>query len=95
MIEATFGEHASIAIQVARAESGARCGAVGDGNLKFVKDSVEYGASYGVFQIRYLKGRPAPSTLLDCQSNIKYAHGIFKAQGWKPWSVCRSKVKCY
>lgn len=95
MIVEVFGEDAPIAIQVARAESGARCNAVGDGHITFESGGKLFGASYGVFQIRHLKGRPNPSVLLDCRSNIEYARKIQLAQGWSPWSVCRKKVKCY
>lgn len=72
-----------LAIAIFKAESGLRCEAVGDGHLKVG----EYGASYGIAQIRYLKGRPKPEQLLDCEFNINYAYGMYKAQGWKPWSA--------
>lgn len=75
------------ALAVAKAESGMRCDAIGDGHIAFTKNEIEYGKSYGVFQIRYLVGRPDPSKLLDCAFNINHAHGMYLAQGWRPWSA--------
>lgn len=94
-IRQVFKADAEVALAVSFAESGRRCNAVGDGHITFESGGQLYGASYGVFQIRHLKGRPDPSVLLDCKSNIDYAYKIFKAQGFKPWSVCRKKVRCY
>jgi len=80
----------NIALAIAKAESGLRCDAVGDGHIAFTKDTIEYGKSYGVFQIRYLVGRPNPSQLLNCEFNINYAYGLYQAHGWHPWSVYKS-----
>ncbi len=80
----------AIAIAIAKAESGMRCEAVGDGHIAFTKNEIEYGKSYGVFQISYLEGRPKPSDLLNCEYNINYAYGLYKAHGWKPWSAWKS-----
>lgn len=93
-IKQVFGKDSEVALAVAFAESGQRCNAVGDGHITFESNGQLMGASYGVFQIRHLKGRPDPSVLLDCKSNIDYARKIQLAQGWSPWSVCRKKVKC-
>ncbi len=82
-----FGKDCQIASAVFFAESGLRCEAVGDGSLAYTQDGIEYGKSYGVAQIRHLPGRPDPSTLLDCESNIKHAYGMWKSQGWGPWSA--------
>ncbi len=82
-----FGDQCELASAVFFAESGLRCEAVGDGALAYFQDGVEYGKSYGVAQIRHLPGRPDPSTLLDCESNIKHAYGMYKAQGFRPWSA--------
>ena len=82
----------NIALAVAKAESGMRCDAVGDGHIAFVKNEIEYGKSYGVFQIRYLVGRPDPSKLLDCEFNINYAYGLYLARGWQPWSAYTSSA---
>ena len=94
-IRQVFGKDADTALAVSYAESGRRCNAVGDGHITFQSEGKLFGASYGVFQIRHLKGRPDPGVLLDCKANIDYARGIQLSQGWKPWSVCRTKVKCY
>ena len=79
----SYGWDCKTAVAVFKAESGLRCDAVGDGHLKFG----EYGASYGIAQIRYLKGRPTPNKLVDCKFNLDYAFGMYKTQGWKPWSA--------
>lgn len=94
-IKQVFGKDARVALAVSFAESGRRCNAVGDGGLQFSRDGVKYGASYGVFQIRHLKGRPSPEQLLDCKTNIDYAFKLFQSSGWYPWSVCKKKVRCY
>ena len=82
-----FTDDCVTAQAVFMAESGLRCGAVGDGSLSYYKDGIEYGKSYGVAQIRHLPGRPAPDVLLDCESNVRYAHRLYLAQGWRPWSA--------
>jgi hypothetical protein len=73
-------------------ESNGNHKAIGDGHLKFKKNGTEYGASYGLFQIRHLPGRPAPSHLLNAENNVKYAYQIYKAQSWKPWT-CKKALK--
>lgn len=75
---------------MAKAESGMRCDAIGDGHIAFIKNDVEYGKSYGLFQIRYLVGRPDPILLLNCEFNLNYAHGMWLTQGFKPWSAYNS-----
>lgn len=97
-----FGKDCQIASAVFIPESGLSCSAVGDNHLvctdelmgdgrtlkeHCIADGVEYGRSYGVAQIRYLPGRPTPEALLNCETNIKYAHGMWKAQSWYPWSA--------
>ena len=94
-IKQVFGKDAQVALAVAYAESGRRCNAVGDGHITFESGGQLYGASYGVFQIRHLKGRPSPEQLLDCKTNIDYAFKLFQSSGWYPWSVCKKKVRCY
>lgn len=86
-----FGNECQTASAVFFAESGLRCEAVGDTSLAYLQDGVEYGKSYGVAQIRHLPGRPDPATLLDCESNIRHAYGMWKAQGWYPWSAYTNK----
>lgn len=78
------------ALAVFKAESGLRCEAIGDGHLTYNSDGTEYGKSYGLAQIRHLPGRPAPEKLKDCRFNLDYAHGLYKAKGWQPWSAWKS-----
>lgn len=85
-IKQVFGEHAERAIAIAKCESGLRADARGDGHLTFVEGGTEYGASYGIFQIRHLRGRPKPEQLKDAKFNVEYAKKMFDAQGWGPWS---------
>lgn len=82
-----FGEDGEIALAVARCESGLRPGAIGDGHLTYTKDGVEYGKSYGLFQIRHLEGRPSPEQLLDADYNIEYAYNLYMRSGFGPWSA--------
>lgn len=79
LIKRYFGDDWKIAYAVARAESGLRCGAVGDTGLN--------PSSYGVFQIRGFSTRPPIEDLLDCEKNIAYAAQMQKWQGWSPWSA--------
>ena len=90
-IRVVFGEYADVAIAIARAESGLRADAIGDGHISYLQDGVEYGMSYGIFQIRHLPGRPTPAELLDPDFNIKYAHRLFLRSGFYPWSAYTSK----
>lgn len=92
LIDANFPASArSRAYAIANCESGFNDQAIGDGHLQFMQNGIQYGASYGVFQIRYLKGRPAPSQLLDPEFNVRYAAGLYAAQGFQPWT-CSRKV---
>jgi hypothetical protein len=101
-----FGGFCYVATAVFIPESGLSCSAVGDNHLvctgelmgdgrtlkeHCIADGVEYGRSYGVAQIRYLPGRPTPDELLDCNINLKYAHGMWRAQGFSPWSAFTNK----
>ena len=70
----TFGDDCKIALAVMKAESQGDCSRVGDKHIMFEKNGVNYGASYGCFQIRHLEGRPDPEKLLDAKFNINYAH---------------------
>lgn len=81
---------AKIAIAVAKAESHLNPESIGDKHLKFFKDGKEYGASYGIFQIRHLEGRPDPSKLLDSEFNVKYAYELYCKSGFSPWSTYKS-----
>lgn len=86
-IKKLFGKDAPVAIAVARCESGLREGAVGDGHIAYWQGGVEYGKSYGIFQIRHLPGRPDPTNLLQADFNIQYAYNLFKRSGFYPWSA--------
>ena len=88
LVEKYFGEETDNALRIMECESQGSENAIGDGHLKFKQGTIEYGASYGLFQIRHLKGRPSPSFLLDPENNVKYAYQIYQAQSWKPWT-CR------
>jgi len=78
------------ALAVMKCESGGRADARGDGHLTYTLNGVEYGASYGLMQIRSLPGRPSPSKLVDPQFNLDYAYGMWKSQGWRPWTCARN-----
>ncbi len=67
-------------------ESGGRADAVGD-NYPIRGQTIP---SYGLMQIRALPGRPSPEQLKDPDFNMKYAAGMWKAQGWRPWTVARN-----
>jgi hypothetical protein len=85
-IKDKFGDD-KIALAVARAESQLKPDNIGDQHLQYKKDGITYGASYGVFQIRYLPGRPTPDKLLDPDFNIEYAYQMYQKGGWSPWSA--------
>lgn len=87
LIKKHFGPDWKLAYAIARAESGLRCGAVGDHAIAYWADNIEYGKSYGVFQIRHLQGRPEPKKLQDCEYNIMYAKQLFDRSGFYPWSA--------
>jgi len=82
-----FTDNCDVAIAVARCESGLRDHAVGDHAIAYIQDGVEYGKSYGVFQIRSLPGRPEPEKLLDPSFNVQYAYNLYKRSGFTPWSA--------
>ena len=69
------------ALQIMHCESGGNPNAVGDRSTAY--------ASYGLFQIRALPGRPQGQTLLTPEFNVRYAADMFKAQGWQPWTCSR------
>lgn len=85
-----FGSDCPMAIAICKAECGCRENAVGDGSLTFMQDGIEYGKSYGIFQIRHLPGRPSPEQLLNADFNIEYAYNLYKRSGFNPWSVFTS-----
>lgn len=76
-----FGDKAPIALAISKAESGLRCGAVGDG-----------GDSIGLFQINKAHFRVwSRDSLFDCETNVKAAAHIYQTSGWWPWSVFKNK----
>jgi len=82
-----FGNNSDLALAVADCESHLRANAVGDGHLTFNANGVEYGKSYGVFQIRHLQGRPNPDYLLNAKNNIDYAYEMYERQGgFQAWT---------
>jgi len=80
-----------VALQVMRYESGCNPNAVGD---QRVIGGI-YAPSCGLMQIRTLQGRPDCETLKDPATNLEWAYKLYQGSGWKPWSVCRTKVSCY
>ena len=91
-IKEVFGEDARDALIIADCESNFVEKAKGDAQTRLWKKTGVYGMSYGVFQIRYLEGRPSPDWLLDARNNITYAKQMFDEQGWGPWS-CKSDLR--
>lgn len=89
LIRDNFGEQTANADKVMKCESGGRPDAVGDKGLQYWQDGILYGASYGLFQIRYLPDRPTPDKLLDPEFNVKYAADMQREHGWQPWSCKR------
>lgn len=75
-----------IALAVCREESRGYTGAVGDSHIPPV--------SCGLMQIRTLAGRPSCEELKDPETNIKVAYDLWRAYGFIPWSVCKTKVDC-
>ena len=94
-IKKIWGVDSELGLKIATAETGLRCDAVGDGHLAYFKDGVEYGKSYGPFQLRALPGRPPVSALSNCRANIYLAYQWYKEQGPDIWSVCHNEIKCY
>lgn len=92
-IRMRFQENGEKMVKIAKCESGMRPEAVGDKNLTFIQDGVTYGTSHGIFQIRYLKGRPTPEKLHDVNTNIEMAYKI--SNGGKStgaWRNCSKKL---
>jgi hypothetical protein len=91
LIEITFGQN-SVMKKIAYCESGFQEKAIGDGHLTYMHNGVEYGKSYGVFQIRHLPGRPDPKKLMEAEFNIAYAKKLYDASRLSPWVNCTRKV---
>ena len=91
-IRKTFKDCPDLAVAVAKAENrGMIPNKIGDGHLTFQQDGITYGFSVGIFQIRYLPGRPNPEELKNPDFNIKYAYEMFKGSGWSPWTQFRNE----
>ena len=73
------------AVAIMNAESGGRPEAVGD---NYPINGL-LAPSYGLFQIRGLPGRPAPTQLLDPDFNVRYAAQMQQQQTWSPWSTAK------
>lgn len=76
----------AIMLAIAKAESGCRSNARGDGHLTYTQNSRTYGYSLGLFQVRILPGREHCDTN-EVQVNVRCAYDIYKGQGLKAWSV--------
>lgn len=86
-----FGERCEEALEIATCESVHFTDFIGDEGLVYVENGIEYGRSYGPFQIRYLRGRPEPEQLLDPMFNVQFAKQMFDTQGWGPWT-CKYRL---
>lgn len=81
IIKDVFNEEPTIALAVARAESGLNPSAV---NAKDTHKGCK--GSYGLFQIGCIHEKNTEK-LLNVEYNIKKAHEIYTTQGWKPWGA--------
>jgi len=92
----TFGKHCANALKIAQCESGMDTQKVGDLGISYKKKGTQYGLSFGIFQIRYLEGRPKPSELLKPEVNIQYAAKLFRSLGsfgsTAGWYNCAKKL---
>lgn len=73
-IKMKFGDRSQDALAIAECESGFNAKAIGDKSISYWEDGELRGQSYGVFQIRYLKGRPPVDQLHDAKFNIDWAY---------------------
>lgn len=75
------------------------CQAESSGNPMAIGDNYPinglYAPSCGLFQVRTLASRPSCSELQDPSTNIAWAYKVYTGQGWRAWSVCKTKVSCY
>jgi hypothetical protein len=73
----------NIMLAIMKAESGCDTNRVGDnypiGGL--------LAPSCGLLQIRTLAGRPSCEELKRSETNVEWAYRLYKANGYKPWSV--------
>jgi hypothetical protein len=92
-----FEKHCKNAIRIAQCESGMDTQKIGDLGISYKEKGTQYGLSFGVFQIRYLPGRPKPSELLKPEVNISFASKLFHSMGDKfgslaGWYNCSLKL---
>jgi len=76
---------------IMKAESSCSTNAVGD---NYPINGI-HAVSCGLLQIRTLASRPSCDQLKDPATNIAWGYKIYTSQGYRAWSVCRSKVACY
>ena len=77
-----------VARAIAQAESGCTADRRGDGHLIYYLGAIRYGDSWGLFQVRYLPGRPTPEQLTDYKTNVAFAYLLYKSKGtWTDWTV--------
>jgi soluble lytic murein transglycosylase-like protein len=88
-IAQVFVEDPETAIAVAKAESQLKPHAYNPEWHRGCQGSI------GLMQIACLHHKENPEALYDVDFNLKKAHEIYRKQGWKPWGVCYSKVKCW
>lgn len=87
LIENFGANQLNIAKAIMRAESGCRHDAVGDNHITYAQNGTTYGMSCGLFQIRFLPGRPNCEQMKNPSENIAYAGQLFRSQGFRPWSA--------
>lgn len=86
LIRSTFSHDPDIAVAVAKAESGMRCGALNPANT-------DGSADKGLFQIntvheaRIARHGWSYEDMTDCEKNLTIAKEIQTEQGWTPWSA--------
>ncbi len=93
---ARYDWNVNVALNVMRAESGCNPTAVGDGHLTYFQNGTRYGMSCGLFQVRFLPGRPSCSEMQNPEANIAKAFKLYASGGWRHWTVCNKRiVSCY
>lgn len=91
-----YSWNVSVALAVMGAESRCNPLAVGDGHLTYWQNGIKYGMSCGLFQVRFLPGRPDCKQMQDPVKNIAKAYQLYASGGWGHWSVCnKGVVSCF
>lgn len=90
LIENFGSENLITAKAIMRAESGCRHDSVGDNHITYAQNGVTYGMSCGLFQYRFLPGRPSCEEMKIPERNIEEAAKLWKARGWQPWGAYTS-----